>query len=171
MPSMHRGRYANICIATLCSRSNFSEADGQRINLMESCGEDRRPRTPRNDPSLNRLVRAQQHRLRDRDSKRLRRFQVDNQLELGWSLGPEDLPVWRLLGSCPRIRPAAPRSTRLAPCDHQNSCRCHQGIDPANATVTPRSSDARASGDASLRPTTRRALCSSRQHRWVAREG
>ena len=39
-------------------RSVFSEADGQRINLMSNCPELRRPRTPRNDPSLNLLVDA-----------------------------------------------------------------------------------------------------------------
>ena len=52
--------------STLCSRSNFSEPDGQRIDLMESCGEERRPRTPGNDRSLTLLVRAQQQRLLDR---------------------------------------------------------------------------------------------------------
>jgi hypothetical protein len=36
--------------------------------------------------SFNHLIRPLQQRLRDREPERLRRFQVDNQLELGWLL-------------------------------------------------------------------------------------
>jgi hypothetical protein len=80
--------------STLCSRSNFS-ADGQRINLMESCGEERRLRTPRNDPSLNHLIRTQQQRLRNRDPERLRRQIGGLGMRISSAIRPSILRTWR----------------------------------------------------------------------------
>jgi hypothetical protein len=42
-----RGYQSDRLESTLTKRSVFSEADGQRINLMGNCRELRRPRTPR----------------------------------------------------------------------------------------------------------------------------
>ena len=58
--------------------------DVQRINLMGSCGDKRRPRTLRNDRSLNDLIRPQQQRLRDVDAEHLRRFEINHKFDLRW---------------------------------------------------------------------------------------
>ena len=68
---------------TLSSRSIFARPDVQYVNPPgddSEFGRDReRPATRR---SLDHLVRAQQQRLRDREPERLRRLQIDHQLEL-----------------------------------------------------------------------------------------
>jgi hypothetical protein len=61
-------------LSTLSRRPDFSGADGQRIKLTGRAASSATAANNRERRSLNHLVRAHQHRLRDGDADCLRSF-------------------------------------------------------------------------------------------------
>jgi len=76
------GRELSSPAVDLTSRSIFSRAAVQKINLRSDHGEFRQSRErPVTLRSPNHFVRAQQQRLRNREAKRFGSFEIDHELE------------------------------------------------------------------------------------------
>src|SRR6266542_3143040 len=76
----------------MASRSDFDDdpmESGPNQNAVVTMYTHRLVPSTQVAASLDHFVRAQQQRLRDRNTKRFRGFHVDHQLELGWLLDRE----------------------------------------------------------------------------------